>query len=147
MIGCYSLMLGFEQALALNWDAALVKEMDISWICNNGSKPGRPEQYALLAHATNSWAQANLDMSDEEVQQYLTGQLEQITECSLAHAQHSSIHRWLYANIKKQSGPQSYVDTDHQLAAIGDWCIKGRIESAFQSAEHAARIILDKLNS
>ena len=141
MIGCYSLMLGFSQPLAIDWDAALVKDMDISWICNNSNKPGRPDNYALLAHATNKWAEANMDMPDRDVQRYLIEQLEQITECSMAAAEHRSIHRWRYANIRKQDGAQSYVDMDNRLAAIGDWCIKGRIESAFQSGHHAAQQI------
>ncbi len=141
MLGCYSLMLGYQQALPIDWDAALVKLTDISWICNNGDKPGRPDQYALLAHATNNWAEANMEMDDSEVTEHLIDQLETITQLSLRHADHISLHRWRYANVKKQDGDLSYVDHENKLAAIGDWCIKGRIESAFQSAQDAANKI------
>lgn len=53
-------------------------------------------------------------------------------------AEHIDLHRWRYANIHKQSGEPALIDMNHRLAAIGDWCIQGRIESAFFSAMQAA---------
>jgi len=48
-------------------------------------------------------------------------------------AVHIDIHRWKYANIKKQSINSPFIDKKNKLAACGDWFIKGRIESAFLS--------------
>ena len=41
MKGCFSLMLGFDHKLPLEFDAALVRDENISWISMNSSKPGR----------------------------------------------------------------------------------------------------------
>ena len=138
MLGCYSLMLGFEQPLSLPWDAALVKQADISWVCNNHTKPGRPGDPTLLVHATNRWAEANIDLDDAAVITHLMQETAAVTAIDLDHAVHTDLHRWRFANITKQWGEHSYLDTDMQLGAIGDWCVKGRIESAFQSGRHAA---------
>ena len=46
-----------------------------------------------------------------------------------------NIHRWKYANIGKNDQFKYLLDQDKKLAAIGDWCIQGRIESAFVSAD------------
>lgn len=138
MLGCYSLMLGFERPLPLPWDAALVKHADISWVCNNHTKPGRPEKPTLLVHATNRWAEENMALDDAAVIAHLRRETAEVTGMDLKHAVHTDLHRWRYANISKQWGERSCLDTDMQLGAIGDWCVKGRIESAFQSGQHAA---------
>ena len=43
MRGCFSFMLGFGDALPIEFDAALVRERDISWISLNSSKPEGPK--------------------------------------------------------------------------------------------------------
>ncbi|MEQ8427385.1 MAG: FAD-dependent oxidoreductase [Gammaproteobacteria bacterium] len=139
MLGCYSLMLGFEQPLSLPWDAALVKNADISWVCNNHTKPGRPEKPTLLVHATNRWAEENMELDDAAVIAHLQQETAAVTGMDLEHAVHTDLHRWRYANISKQWGDRSCLDTHMQLGAIGDWCVKGRIESAFQSGMHLAK--------
>jgi len=138
MLGCYSLMLGFEQPLPIDWDAAWVARADVSWICNNNSKPGRPDKYTLLVHSTNSWADANMERDDHEVTRHLVDETSKVMGHDVSQADHIDLHRWRYANIKKQSGEPALVDTNNRLAAIGDWCIKGRIESAFLSGMQAA---------
>jgi len=138
MKACYSLMLGFEKQLKLDWDAALVKDADISWVCNNQSKPGRAPQSSLLIHSTNKWADENINMHDDDVADYLIKETSDVIEQNVAIAVHVDLHRWRYANIGKQYGEKSLLDTDNNLAAIGDWCIKGRIESAFLSARDAS---------
>ena len=41
MLGCYALMLSFKNKLNVDWDAALVKNSNLSWISFNSSKPAR----------------------------------------------------------------------------------------------------------
>ena len=138
MLGCYSLMLGFEEPLPLDWDAALIKQANISWACNNNSKPGRPAAYTLLVHATNKWAEANMEMDNDAVIEHLLEETRDVVGLDIDHAAHIDLHRWRYANINRQTGPRAILDTNLQLGAIGDWCIKGRIESAFLSGLDAA---------
>ncbi len=133
MTACYSLMLGFKEALPLEWDAALVKETDISWVCNNHSKPGRASHYSLLIHSTNQWAEENIELDNEAVTKFLIQETSAVIEQDVSVAEHIDMHRWRYANIQKQYGDRSFIDNSNRLAAIGDWCIKGRVESAFLS--------------
>lgn len=143
MRGCYSLMLGFEQALPLAWDAALVKGADISWVCNNHTKPGRPGKPTLLVHATNRWAENNMELDAAAVIAHLKQETATVIGMDIDHAAHVDVHRWRYANIRKQPGERSRIDTQLRLGAIGDWCVKGRIESAFQSGMHMANELQD----
>jgi hypothetical protein len=133
MQACYSLMLGFRTPLQLDFDAALIRNTDISWISVNSNKPARSGGFALLVHSTNSWADNNLGLSRQAVTAHLVAQVEQVIQRDASAADHVDLHRWLYANIDRQKGPAALIDHTHKLAAIGDWCISGCVESAFTS--------------
>ncbi|EMR14041.1 hypothetical protein MPL1_02046 [Methylophaga lonarensis MPL] len=138
MLGCYALMLGFDEPLTLPFDAALVRQADISWMSVNSSKPGRPERFTLLVQATNQWANEHMDWSDDAVMSHMLAEIERVTGQPVSHAQHQQLHRWRYANICKQSQANVYLDRQLQLAACGDWCHHGRVEAAFGSADRLA---------
>ena len=55
-----------------------------------------------------------------------------------------ALHAWRYANMKK-TPLQLLVDEKNQLAACGDWCLQGRIESAFISAIRTAETIIQTM--
>ena len=139
MLGCYSLMLGFDEALDLDWDAAQLTGTDISWISVNSSKPGRPDDYSLLVHSTNDWAEEHLDDDVDAVKEYLCSQVAEIIGQNVYSAQHIDLHRWRYANIPKQDKNTLFIDPESKLAACGDWCKKGRIEEAFRSGFDLAK--------
>ena len=139
MFGCYSLMLGFNEALDLDWDAAQLTGTDVSWIAVNSSKPGRPDDYSLLVHSTNDWAEEHLDDDMDAVKEYLCSQLAKIIGQNVYSAQHIDLHRWRYANIPKQDQNILFIDPESKLAACGDWCKKGRIEEAFRSGFDLAK--------
>ncbi len=134
MKACYALMLGFEQAVETPFDAARVLEADISWISVNSSKPNRSSDFTLLVHATNAWADANLELDLEQAKAHMLGQLAAVSGIDGNDADVQQIHRWRYANTDKQSGSSFFVDRESKIAACGDWFIRGRVEAAFKSA-------------
>ncbi len=145
MLGCYSLMLGFKQALPLDWQAAFVSGADISWISNDSSKPGRPDFYSLLVHSTNRWAEQNIETDRETVAAYLQAELARVIQHDVSRADHVALHCWRYANIARQNGEDFLIDPAQRLAAVGDWCIHGRIESAYLSGFGLAQELMPDL--
>ena len=133
MMGCFSLMIGFDDSIDLAWEAALVAGADISWISVNSSKPGRNGNFTLLVHSTNLWAEENINEEKDAVIEYLMNETSKIIGKKVYDANHIDLHRWKYANIKKQDIGPPFIDKKNKIAACGDWCIKGRIESAFLS--------------
>lgn len=138
---CYALMLTLKQDPQLPFQAALVKQADISWISVNSSKPGR-EGSSLLVHSTNKWAQAQLDNDLQQVKKQMVANVISVTGLEPTLIESADIKRWHYANIAKQNSPGYFADSQLQLAACGDWCIKGRVEAAFTSA----RLLAEYLN-
>lgn len=139
MRACFALMLGFARPLDLPWQAALVRDADISWISVNSSKPGRSSPFTLLVHSTNDWANAHLEDPTESVCEHMLDEASAVTGLDLRVAEYHHVHRWRYANIDRQGGPRFYIDNQEQLAACGDWFVRGRIEAAFNSACALAR--------
>ena len=45
MKGCYSLMVGMDKSLQLDFDAAFVENKDIAWLALNNSKPSRMKNH------------------------------------------------------------------------------------------------------
>ena len=144
MKACYALMLTLHELPALPFDAALVKNADISWISVNSSKPGRSGA-AMVVHATNDWADRHLDTDPALLKQDMIQTVCQISGLVQDNIKHADIKRWRYANLPTQNGRPFYLDTSRQLAACGDWCLQGRVEAAFTSAFKLAQSLTHSL--
>ena len=150
MLGCFTVMLGFEDASILpqDWDAGFVEDESIGFIAINSSKPGRsPDssspKASMVVQANNIWADQRLDEDPKQIEAILHQDLADLIGVEAKDAVITSFHRWRYAATAKPLG-QEYWRHDHgQLAAIGDWCIKGRVEAAYLSAMALAKAILE----
>lgn len=145
LLGCFSLMLGFEAPLELPWQAAMVRNSDVSWVSVNSSKPGRKSPFTLVVHSTNEWANAHIDEDADRVREHLLGEASMACGKDLRDGAYCQLHRWRYANIAKQSGPTCFVDDETKLAACGDWFVHGRIEASFSSASDLASQLRERL--
>jgi predicted NAD/FAD-dependent oxidoreductase len=142
MHACFALMLGFDGTVDLPWQAALVHDADISWISINSSKPGRPASSSLVVHSTNDWANAHADDDTEAVRRHLLDEFREVTGIDGASAPFVDVHRWRHANVDRQEGDLYALDPDQQLAACGDWFVRGRVEGAFCSADALAERLM-----
>ncbi len=145
MRACFALLLGFDKPLDLGWQAALVRDADISWISVNSSKPGRTGLTALVVHSTNAWADAHLEEDTERLQQHLVDELGRVLGRDVSTATYCDLHRWRYANLDRTRGPEFFLERDSRLAACGDWYIRGRVEAAFTSAFELAGVFQEEL--
>jgi renalase len=142
MKACFALMLGFENHINLDFDAANIISEDISWISINSSKPKRNKKFCLIAHSTNKWADEHIDKDRAQVLNYLCEQSSRIIGRDLQKADYKAIHGWRYANVEKQEGQSYYMDEKKNFGACGDWCIEGRVEAAFISGFNLANQLL-----
>lgn len=142
MLGCFTLMLGFDTGLDLGWDATFVEESVLGFVADNASRPGRGPATALTVQANNHWAEDYLDAPAEEVEAMLEAALSERLGIDAAMAARRRFHRWRYASVATPLGRDFAYDAENGLAAIGDWCLRGRVEAAFQSATALADRLL-----
>ena len=138
---CYSLMLGFSQPLKLGFEAAMVKNLGIEWIMVNSSKPGRSQMPTLVVQSSNQWAQDHIEDSDDQVIAQMMEDLESTLDNPLPQIVVQSLQRWRYSRVEQALEPDYLLDVENGLAGSGDWCVFGRVEGAFLSAERLARRI------
>ena len=135
---CFTLMLGYEIENFFDWDAAFVSDSILSWVSVNSSKPNRGKPLSIIAMSTNEWANQNLSKSDSIIINEMLKELAKISGKTLNEASFIKLKRWKYANAFKQEQALEIIDYPLKLAFCGDWCISGRIESAFMSSLNLA---------
>ncbi|TBR41560.1 NADP transhydrogenase subunit alpha [Marinomonas agarivorans] len=138
MQACFALMLGFEEALSLPFDAAQVANADISWIAVNNQKPGRSHPYSLTIHSSAAYAEQHIDNNRDKVMQHLLDEASRFVGQDLHRATYKTLHGWRYASNVKRDPTPLFLDDQLKLAACGDWCSGGRVEGAFTSAYQLA---------
>ncbi|MEY8715887.1 NAD(P)/FAD-dependent oxidoreductase [Francisella philomiragia] len=134
MDSCFSLMLGYDKEINLNFDAALVHDEIIIWISLNSSKPDRNTPNCLVIHSANKWANQYIDYDREQILETIFDRAKEVLTVDLNKPDYRTLHAWRCANIGKQNTSGYFIDTNQNISACGDWCIKGRVESAFTSA-------------
>ena len=135
MRACFSLMLGFEQSLPLDFEAAHVNDSDLTWIAVNSHKPQRPDLFTLMVHSSEDYAEAHIDNERDQVMEHLISETSHIIGQDVSQANYKTIHGWRYTNnADKKQKSSIFIDQGLKLAACGDWCLGGRIEGAFMSA-------------
>lgn len=137
---CYALMLGLDPSEPPPFDAALIKNSPLSWLSIVSSKPKRHIATSLVALASNQWASDHLEHDKTTVQSILLNAVKNYYP-NLGTIKHIDLHRWRYANIDKQIGPQFHMDAVNKIACCGDWLIQGRVEAAYISATALAKNI------
>jgi len=134
MSPCFSLMLGFEEAIDLPFQAAKVKNSAIDWIIVNSSKPGRADKPTLVIQSNNAWAQTHVDKESQWAGNAMLEALDKLSLNPLPTPLVQSVQRWRYARVEQALEQDALLDRKNQLGACGDWCLSGRVEGAFLSA-------------
>lgn len=145
MSGCFTLMIGLDEPLHLDFNAARIEDGVLSWIAVEGSKPGRGEKEALTIHSRNDWAEANLERDRDEVKSEMLASLKRLLRLDVSTAAWIDLHRWRYANVEKPVGRPFIFDEALGLGACGDWCLGNRVEAAVESATALSSMLTTRL--
>ena len=141
MQGCYALMLGDPNLELPDFEGKELDDDRLGWIAVNSSKPERPDASAVLVHASNDWSEHHIDADNLWVKQQLLEAIKEMLGLDYSKASHQVLHRWRYAKVTKACGEAYYPDEENRFAACGDWCLGGKVESAFQSGFALAKYL------
>ncbi|MEO1530109.1 MAG: FAD-dependent oxidoreductase [Planctomycetota bacterium] len=139
---CWAMMLASPSLSEIEFEGAFVDDSPISWIANNGAKPGRESPPSWVIHASADWSEANLDCNAEDVIATLRPEFEKLTGRSISEPHFSAAHRWRYAIPESPLNRDHLFDATVGLGACGDWCDGNRIEAAFLSGSALAGAVL-----
>jgi renalase len=142
LLGCYTLMLGFNKPWDRSWIAAKVHNSLIEWIAINSTKPQRDTNVtSMVIHSNNGWAETHIDDDMQQAEIFFKQQLELLMDINCSAADYCSLHRWRYALVKEQKPLPPFFDGQAGLATTGDWCTASRIEDVWTNAMALAKQI------
>jgi len=138
-------MLGFEKNPNLGFDAAMIHNEIISWVYVNSSKPDRnSNNFSLVIQSTNKWADKNLVIEKYAVMKKMIEEASKVLQRDINEAVHKEVHGWHFANASKRD-LSVFIDHNMQIAACGDWCMHGRVESAYLSGKELAENVIKSI--
>jgi len=139
MRGCWCLMLRFDSALALPFDAAFINTGPLRWVARDSSKPGRGGQETWVVHASADWSDAHLEEYVDSVAESL---LEAFRQLGAPAPDAWTAHRWRYASTDPQSSKGCVWDAEANIGLCGDWINGGTVEGAWLSGRRLAGQVL-----
>jgi predicted NAD/FAD-dependent oxidoreductase len=142
------MMFGFQRKWDQSWIAAKINNSPLEWIAVNSTKPGRnADTTTLVVHSTNAWTEEHANDDLQQTELFLRTQLGQVLKINLEAPDYFSLHLWRYALRDKAhddiSRDPPYFDLKLQLASVGDWGTRSRVEDVWIEANILAELILD----
>ena len=80
--------------------------------------------------------------SKHKISDYLLKKASEFLNCELSNYDYKAIHFWRYAMLENINNFGSFVDENSKIIVCGDWCMNGKVEGAFLSANDAVKKIL-----
>lgn len=147
-LACHAAMVRYAAPLAVDFDAAFVRDSPLGWVAREASKPGREPSNGWLLHSTPAWSEAHLELPAEQVLDALAAAFARALERSLPKLPErasGTVHRWLFARPETHGAGAALWDPELGLGVCGDWVQGDRVEDAFLSAERLAESMLASL--
>jgi predicted NAD/FAD-dependent oxidoreductase len=129
---CYTLMVAFDGAVNL---PAVIPDpaAPFALVLRDSAKPGRsPEAECWVAHATEAWSRAHLEMERPEAAALL---LDEFTRAAgpLPPVRICMGHRWRFARVARSPGCGVVASSDGTVLAGGDWALGRMADDAVRS--------------
>ena len=141
MKGCYSLMVGMDKSLQLDFDAAFIENKDIAWLALNNSKPSRMRNHCLIINSSYKYASKNINTPKDKVLEHLLNISSNLINYDLFKSSMIKIHQWRHVEAECSPKENYFIDHDNKIAVCGDWLINSRVEGAFLSANELSKEI------
>lgn len=136
---CWSLMLVTDHLVPVPFGGVKCNHPVLGWIGLNHTKPERGILSSLIVQANWHWSAENLEQDREIVGDILQKSAEQLLGMKISNSTYRSVHLWRYAAPVTVASQPYFLDSVKRLAVCGDWCVAGKVEGAFLSANALAK--------
>ena len=132
-------MVGMNNSLHLDYDAAFIENEDIAWLALNNSKPLRSNNHCLLINSSYNYAAKNMNTSKDVVLKHLLSLASEIINHELSNSSMIKIHQWRYVEAEYSPIENYLIDHKEKVGICGDWLVNSRVEGAFMSANELSK--------
>ena len=139
---CWSLMLTSSEPVVFPFAGIEFEHPVLGWIGLNHTKAQRGKITSFIVQANWNWSKENLESDPQQVTEILYREFLQVM--GLGDVNYKKIvHLWRYASPVEVANTPYLLDQANGLALCGDWCVAGKIEGAFISANELAKKIIN----
>ena len=139
---CWALTVVFEEAMDLPFDGAFVHDAPLSWVADNGSKPGRREGTCWVLHGSPTWSSRHRENSPNAVTEALLQAFFEATGAAPQTPRFTQLTLWNDAIASTPLDVGCLWDPARRLGVCGDWCHGSRVEGALLSGMAMAGRVL-----
>jgi len=139
---CWTLMLITTDEIQIPFGGIKCEHPVLGWIGLNHTKPERSKSTSITVQANWEWSAENLETEREVIGEILQLEAEQILRVNLSALNYKAVHLWRYAAPINVAAQSYFLDQVNHLAVCGDWCVAGRIEGAFLSANELSKSLI-----
>jgi len=137
--GCWTMMLRFNQAITMAFEAAFINDGILSWAARNNAKPQRTGEEVWVIHAQSQWSQDHIDADPQTIAPQM---IAAFIALGGKDPTEYAIHRWRYASIDTSYQERFHYDFERGIGYCGDWLHGGRVEGAWLSGQALAKTII-----
>jgi renalase len=137
--GCWTMMLRFNEAVTMPFEAAFINDGILSWVARNNAKPERTGDEVWVIHGQSQWSQDHIDADPQTIAPQMIAAF--IALGGKAPVEYV-IHRWRYASSDPAYQARFHCNAAQGIAYCGDWLHGGRVEGAWLSGQALANAII-----
>lgn len=144
----FSLMAGFHESEAPEWEGVICRNSHLEFISNENSKREQEKGTTLVLHAGADFSR-NMSKSDSEtVKNQMLASLAAVTGGWTTAPDWTQLHFWRYSRAEKMISKDfmEHEDEEAPLAVIGDYFNGNNIEAAYNSGYKLARHWIKKFH-
>lgn len=146
---CWTVLAGFAPGVRLALPDT-IRPGDggiLGWAARDSARPGRAPDAAeaWVIQAGPAWSRAQLEARPEAVIPALLAALAARLPAGaspLTAPSFAAAHRWRFALVEAPLGAPCLWDPARRIGLAGDWCLRGRVESAWESGTALAAALL-----
>jgi len=142
----YTVMSGYGDRTAPDWDGIICKDTDIEFISNEITKRDNAQECSFVIHSTSTFAKQHEESDHDLVAKMMLNKAGEIAGVWAAAPEWHQSHYWRYKKAVNflQESYLELENTEGPLALIGDYLAGNTVDHAYQSGYKLAKHWINK---
>ena len=142
MSACFSILVEVDEKKVAREEFITPVESCISSIVQSTKNLDKNGKKFFVAHATTEWSENMLNYELDEVKKKLIAEFIYLLDFKRSDLSFVDLHRWRFAFTENSADELFLIDEELAVAACGDWCLEGNVESAFISGNALSKYFM-----
>lgn len=140
----FTCLVGFEEEVILEFEAATINEGLLSFASRENSKPGREDNESWVLYTSKEWSRLHQDQPPDTLLDPILKAFTSLGYQELPEITYARVHRWRCSQTETPLKLPFRFDRSTGIGIAGDWCSNGLADGAFWSGYDLAQAVIEK---